>query len=225
VPRPSEFLERMTVVKSHGEILEALYHRGRGEQPVVLAPGHPRLYGTMDSPVLAELAWALSQHGHPTLRFNYRGIGASTGFSELPPLLDREGPVEAAALQAPYEDLEAAIEQQLATTHEPNCAVVGFSFGAALALRAALEHPQVNRVVLIAPPVTRLPFAFAELAHTGVAAFVVCGEEDRIAAPDVVAVAMGSGMGVHRVPRANHEFSRGLSLLGQYVAGTFPGAL
>jgi len=88
VPRPSEFLERMTVVRSGDDTLEALYHRGRGAQPIVTAGGHPCLYGTMDSTVLAEMTWALTRHGHPTLRFNWRGVGVSTGTSGLPDLFD-----------------------------------------------------------------------------------------------------------------------------------------
>lgn len=225
MPRPSEFLERMTVVRSHGEVLEALYHRGRGKQPVVLAPGHPRLYGTMESAVVGELTWALSQRGHPTLRFNYRGVGASSGESHVPPLLEEEQQVPPEALAGPYEDLQAAIEQLLETTHDRSCAVVGYSFGAALAARAGLEHDRVDRVVLVAPPVSRLPFSLEALLEAGVPTFLVCGQDDRIAPPLDVERAAGEAAGVHRIERANHEFSRGLSPLGQYVVGTFPDVL
>lgn len=225
MPRPTEFLERMTVVRRGPDALEALYHRGRGAMPVVFAAGHPKLYGTMESAVLAELAWALSQRGHPTLRFNYRGVGASSGTSSVPPLLDRDtdgGIVDASMLDEPYEDLCAALEQQLETCGDRTCAVVGYSFGAALAARAGVLHDAVERVILVAPPVLHLPFDFVALAASGASVYLAAGDDDGIAPIDAVERAVGGHVAVHRVPGASHEFSRGLSPLGQYVAGAFP---
>src|SRR2546422_163895 len=72
-----QYLERSVVV---GE-LDALYHRGTREPPCVIAAPHPALGGSMLSPVVAELAWALTRAGHPTMRFDYRGVGASRGVS------------------------------------------------------------------------------------------------------------------------------------------------
>src|SRR2546422_11402357 len=72
-----QYLERSVVV---GE-LDALYHRGTREPPCVIAAPHPALGGSMLSPVVAELAWALTRAGHPTMRFDYRGVGASRGAS------------------------------------------------------------------------------------------------------------------------------------------------
>lgn len=215
----------MTVVRAAEESLEALFHRGRGAQPVVLAPGHPRLYGTMESAVLAEVTWALTRRGHPTLRFNWRGVGASTGTSRIPDLLERPesaGPLAPAELDEAYEDLSAAIEQHLSTTGEREVAVVGYSFGAAVAGRAAIEHPAVARVVLVAPPVGRLPFDFGAIAETGIPVYVACGGDDNIAPPEQIEQAVNGAVGVHRIANARHEFSRGLGPLGVYVSGAFP---
>lgn len=225
MPRATEFLERMTVIQRGDDALEALFHRGRGSTPVVLAPGHPRLYGTMESAVPAEVVWALSQRGHPTLRFNYRGVGASTGRSPIPPIDAHDpavAPLAAALLEEPYADLCAALEQQLETSGEHACAVVGYSFGAALAARAGAQHERVERVVLIAPPVRLLPFDFEGLASSGAATIVVAGEEDRIAPPGEIERALGGRFGVQRIAGANHDFARGLSALGQRVAAAFP---
>lgn len=226
MPRPTEFLERMTVVRRGEEVLEALFHRGRGALPIVLAPGHPRLYGTMESAPLAELAWALSQRGHPTLRFNYRGVGASTGTTNVGARLERveeEGPLAPEELDEAYADLDAAIEQHLETCGTRSCGVVGYSFGAALAARAGIEHERVERVVLVSPPVLHLPFDFEALAASGTAAYVVAGELDRVAPPDAIERAVEKRFFVQRLQGANHELSRGLSPLGQYVASVFPG--
>ena len=40
----------------------------------------------MDHVVGAELAYAVSHQGHPTLRFNYRGVGGSQGEPSRKPL-------------------------------------------------------------------------------------------------------------------------------------------
>ena len=75
-----QFLERSVVVGD----LDALYHRGTRDPPCAIAAPHPALGGSMVSPVVAELAWALTRAGHPTLRFDYRGVGASRGISRHP---------------------------------------------------------------------------------------------------------------------------------------------
>src|SRR5690349_5773686 len=72
-----QYLERSVVVDD----LDALYHRGKREPPCVIASPHPALGGSMISPVIAQLAWAITRGGHPTMRFDYRGVGASRGRS------------------------------------------------------------------------------------------------------------------------------------------------
>src|SRR5438105_8414107 len=76
-----QYLERSVVVRSGDLALDALYHRGKREPPRALASPHPALGGSMIAPVIAELAWALTRAGHATLRFDYRGVGASRGTS------------------------------------------------------------------------------------------------------------------------------------------------
>jgi predicted alpha/beta-hydrolase family hydrolase len=75
-----QFLERSVVVGD----FDALYHRGTRDPPCAIAAPHPALGGSMLSPVVAELAWALTRAGHPTMRFDYRGVGAPGGVSRHP---------------------------------------------------------------------------------------------------------------------------------------------
>ena len=79
--QPGQFLERSVLVKSGELSLDALYHRGHRAPPCVIAAPHPALGGSMTVPAVAELAWALTRAGFPTLRFDYRGVGASQGRS------------------------------------------------------------------------------------------------------------------------------------------------
>lgn len=213
---PREFLERMTVVPGLAGALEALFHRGAGRLPVVVAPGHPRLAGTMEGAVPAELVWALSRRGHPTLRFNYRGVGASAGEIDVPPVLDRvhdDGPLPWDTLAGAYADLTAAIEQHLETTGALECAVVGYSLGAAVAARAAAEHPAVIRTVLIAPPVGLLPFEVTAGVEAGCVVSVIAGAEDTIAPLEDIERSFAARGSVLAIPGASHDFGHGLTAL------------
>src|SRR6266478_2274853 len=125
-----QYLERSVVV---GE-LDALYHRGTREPPCAIAAPHPALGGSMLSPVVAELAWAITRAGHPTMRFDYRGVGASRGVSR-----HGVGSTRIADLQDEVADLHRTCEHLLASTDMAEVCLVGYSFGAAVALEAVEE--------------------------------------------------------------------------------------
>lgn len=210
-----QVLERMTLVRSSDCELEALFASGTAPGdpglPVVLAGPHPRFGGNMDSPVLAELVWALAAARRPTLRFNWRGVGASQGETAIPPL-PASAPPDLAAEAA---DLEAAIEQ-----HAPNgpCALVGYSFGAAVAALVGARHPRVERLALIAPLVGMLPHPWDALERSGVPVLVVCGDEDIHAAPAAVEADLARRFPVRAIAGATHSFQRGLPELARLVA-------
>src|SRR3954467_9300804 len=148
-----QYLERSVAVKSGEIALDGLYHRGRKAPPCVLAPPHPVLGGSMTVPVVAELAWAITRAGHPTLRFDYSGVGASQGTIRHQPGAERIGDVA-----GEVDDLRAAIDQLLASTRSPVACAVGYSFGAAVVLAAAAD-PSIDRIVLIAPPLALWDFS------------------------------------------------------------------
>src|SRR3989440_8920252 len=127
-----QFLERSVVVGD----LDALYHRGRRDPPCAIAAPHPALGGSMLSPVVAELAWALTRAGHPTVRFDYRGVGASRGVPR-----HGVGSTRIADLQDEVADLHRICEHLLASTHMAEVCLVGYSFGAA----GGPEAPQETR--------------------------------------------------------------------------------
>lgn len=75
-----QFLERPTLIPvSGGLVLEGVSHRGARVPPLLVLPPPPIEGSGMDHVVGAELAYAASQLGHSTVRFNYRGVGASQG--------------------------------------------------------------------------------------------------------------------------------------------------
>jgi alpha/beta superfamily hydrolase len=74
-----QFLERPTLIPVGEVVLEGISHRGHKRPGLLVLPPPPIEGGGMDTVVGAELAYAISHLGHPTLRFNYRGVGASQG--------------------------------------------------------------------------------------------------------------------------------------------------
>lgn len=75
-----QFLERPTLIATEqGFVLEGLSHRGSRRPLLLVLPPPPAEGGSMDHVLAAELVFAAAQAGYPTLRFNYRGVGASQG--------------------------------------------------------------------------------------------------------------------------------------------------
>src|SRR5260370_23317985 len=137
-----QYLERSVVVGD----LDALHRRGKRERPCAIASPHPALGGSMIAPVIAELAWALTRAGFPTMRFDYLGVGASRGEPR-----HEAGSLRIGDVSGEAEDLRKILDQLLATTHMPAACAVGYSFGAKVALEAAAD-PRISHLALLAPP-------------------------------------------------------------------------
>lgn len=195
-----QYLERSVVVDG----LDALYHRGSRGPPCVVASPHPALGGSMTSPVVAELAWALTRAGHATLRFDYRGVASSRGVSRHAAGSERIGDVS-----DEVEDLLKVAAHLLETTRAPSVCAVGYSFGAKVALEAAGD-PRISQLVLIAPP-TALA-GFSGLASLQKPLLVVCAHHDPYC--DRSALNVPTSVIAH----TDHFFQRGLTELGKTVA-------
>lgn len=104
----------------------------------VVCHPHPQHGGTMDNKVAQTLARAFVQTGHRSVRFNFRGVGASQGVWD-----DGRGEVD---------DALAVIEAH----RDPALPLLlaGFSFGGYVAAEAARRLPdgaKAQRLVLVAP--------------------------------------------------------------------------
>jgi alpha/beta superfamily hydrolase len=188
---------------SDGSALEGLYIAGLDADGlgVVVAAPHPLYGGSMDSPVVNEVSYAAREVGLASLRFNWRGIGASAG--------DASGePADAVA------DYRAALEHLCATIEGPVCAA-GYSFGAAAAVRMAAGEPRVRQLLLVAPPPAFLDSD--ALAAFGGRVTVVVGSDDSLAPVRELSalVAKLPRARLHEVAGADHFFGAGLSEVGR----------
>src|SRR5688572_13680170 len=100
---------------SHGQ-LEAIIKEPAGERRGVALVCHPHPLGggTMHNKVVFRAAAALVDAGLTTLRFNFRGVGASTG--------------EHAEIEGGVKDVRAAIDHMAGEYPEEDLTLAGFSF-------------------------------------------------------------------------------------------------
>jgi alpha/beta superfamily hydrolase len=192
-----------------GEALEGLFIAGDGAGGAVIAPPHPLYGGSMESPVVSELAWACTKAGLASLRFNWRGAGGSTG-------------TPSGDLGVGAEDFAAALLQLGRTVPGPLVAA-GYSFGAAAALRAAADQPRVTRLVLVAPPPSLLDAAALRAADREV--LLLAGSHDSIAPAGALEALAKDVPGARFVPiaEADHFFAAGLAQLANEVASWLVG--
>lgn len=202
--------ERMVAVPrpdAPHESLEGIFVRGApdADAGAVVAAPHPLYGGSMESPVVGELAFACARCGIASLRFNWRGVGASAG----------EPSGSSADADA---DFAAALAHMEETAPGPLLAA-GYSFGAAAALRVATRSPRVKRLLLVAPPPALLEEgAFGAFGRRRV--LVLAGEADRLAPPAALEAALAgvSGVELETVDEADHFFGAGLAELGRRAA-------
>ena len=180
--------------------IEAAFDLAEGPAlPVLAIVCHPLPTegGSMHNKVVTMTARALRESGVATLRFNFRGVGQSEGTFD-----DGDGELD---------DLRAVAAWARAWHPDKALWLAGFSFGAWVALRAAVEL-QAAALISIAPPVGR-SWPFDDIALPAVPWLVIQGEDDEIVAPDAVYAWIASlprPLQLLRMPGASHFFHRKL---------------
>ena len=152
----------------------------------------------MNAPLLLALRDDILRRGWAVLRFNFRGIGESEGESStgIDEIADAEGALDEAARRWPGLPV----------------AMTGWSFGGAVAIRAAARHPDLAGCVGIAPAVTGKPGITAGLPEPAqlrveVPLLIVCGANDDQVSPDECARwAKAAGADFELMAGANHFF-------------------
>ncbi|MDD9932866.1 MAG: alpha/beta hydrolase [Myxococcales bacterium] len=185
--------------------LEAALASGDDSRGAVIAPPHPEYGGRFDNPVVLALAAGLGQAGLSTLRFNFRGTGASGG--------QMSGDQEPAD-----EDYGGALDARAQRATGPYLAA-GYSFGAATATRVASKRSDVQALLLVAPP---LPLMDLDaLAGLGRPVTVVIGDDDNFSPIEALRAVL-EGMGhvtLDVIAGADHFFfSGGLDRIAELSA-------
>jgi uncharacterized protein len=133
------------------------------DRVAIICHPHPMHGGTMSNKVVTTLARTFKELGLATVRFNFRGVGKSTGAYD-------EGKGE-------LDDLLAVIAWVQAACPSAIIWLAGFSFGAVIAAKAATQV-SVAQLVCVAPPVMR--FDIKNLPPIQCPWVVVQGDQDEV---------------------------------------------
>jgi uncharacterized protein len=136
--------EAFTLIGPAGAIeglIDSPEDAGRGRVAIVCHP-HPLYGGTMTNKVTYMLARACVELGAHAVRFNFRGVGSSAGNYA-------EGDGET-------DDAVTVVDWAAQRWPQAQLWLAGFSFGGAVAIRAAVARPQVARLITVAPAVQRI---------------------------------------------------------------------
>lgn len=200
---PTEFLRE---IPGPAGVLEARLDLPTEAPRAIAVCGHPHPLhgGTMHTKALYQAAKALTRVGVAALRFNFRGVGLSTGTFDA-------GPGE-------QDDFRAAIA--FAQDRFPGLPVwaAGMSFGSWIAAGVGAADPRISLVLLVAPPVDR--YDFTALAAAGKPVFIVHGEDDELIPAGDVRKFYGTLQEPREltlVEHANHLFEGKTALVGDAV--------
>ena len=146
--------------------LEAIFELPAAQIPVgcvVVCHPHPQHGGTMHNKVAHTLARAFVRTGFAALRFNFRGTEKSEGVFD--------------AGDGELSDALVAIEWIRARYPDAPLWVAGFSFGAAIAVKAAVAT-EVDGLISVAPAISR--FASGLKTQPACPWLIVQGDQDEL---------------------------------------------
>lgn len=162
---------------------------------VVLCHPHPLYGGTMDVPLLRTVAARLTRAGYPVLRFNFRGVGASTG--------------SWSGGEAEIEDVAVAAAAAASAFPSLPLALAGWSFGAVAALRWQAGAGGAGAYAGIAPPVRSglAPGLPAPAILAPARRLFIVGDCDQFTTvEDLSAYAAAAGAGLQVIDGSDHFF-------------------
>jgi uncharacterized protein len=175
---------------------------------MVICHPHPLHGGTMTNKVVTTLARSAHELLVPTLRFNFRGVGASAGSFD-------EGRGET-------EDALTAIAWGRQRWPDATLWLAGFSFGGVVALRASTAHAagKVGKLVTVAPALGRNFGSVHDISVPGCPWLIVQGDADEVVDASVVmewAAQLQPPPRLVTLPGVGHYFHGQLGALQQQV--------
>src|SRR5262249_1261699 len=190
-------LQAVNIPAQHG-LLEGLLRLPETQVPLrmaaVVCHPHPIYGGTMHNKVVFRVAQALGELGMPVLRFNFRGVGRSSGhFDEW---------------RGEAEDVHAALDTLAERFPGLPLCLAGFSFGSWVSLPVGCADARVRQLIGVGVPVSLLPAQ--ALAGCTKPKLIVQGENDQYGPMEALhawytTLPEPKALGV--VPKADHFFT------------------
>lgn len=170
---------------------------------VVITHPHPTYGGSMHTPVPAALFQRSQELGLTALRFNFRGVGGSTGSHD-------EGRGE-------RHDVEAAVAHVAALTEAP-LLLTGWSFGADVSL--AVDHERLLGWMPVAAPLGVVPIDEMVAPSSDKPVKLLVPEHDQFRTPAAAteATAGWTNASIEVVPGTDHFLAGGLNVVMDQLA-------
>jgi alpha/beta superfamily hydrolase len=132
----------LLIPASHGQ-LEAILKEPAGEPRgiAVVCHPHPLGGGTMHNQVAFRIAAGLVDAGLITLRFNFRGVGASTGVHK--------------EIEGGKEDVRDVLDYMAERFTGQPITLAGFSFGSRTGMEVGIGDERVARLISVGTPVDK----------------------------------------------------------------------
>ncbi len=146
-------------------LLSANKETSRGA--VIICHPHPLFGGDMHNNVVVALARIAAMWDFTSLRFNFRGVGASSGTFG--------GGI------AEQKDVRGAVDFLAKGRKPPVTLTAGYSFGAIACLPVGVDDERVRGFIGVAPPLEMFDFRF--LRDCPKPKLFICGEHDSICPP------------------------------------------
>ena len=188
--------------------LEGLLASPGGNAPAaVVCHPHPLYGGSMFNNVVEAILAAMWQAGYATLRFNFRGVGASEGEHD-------GGPGE-------VDDAVAAMAFLLGQpgARKEDAVMAGYSFGAMAAVSAGFERAEIARIVAVALPLAMADARIPDGASKPV--LLVSGDRDSyspVAGLQALKSKIGDSARLEIIAGADHFFGGREAELSRVIA-------
>jgi alpha/beta superfamily hydrolase len=166
---------------------------GEARGAAIVCHPHPMHRGTMQNTIVVRTARALRTVGLATLRFNFRGVGASEGAH------DGQG----------EEERDAAAGLELLQERFPGAALwaAGYSFGARTVVGLAVREARIRRLFLVALPIIAYPCeAIRRVLQPTRVLFGAADEFGTLAAFRARFPDLGPNVQAAEIPGADHFF-------------------
>lgn len=176
---------------------------------VLLLHPHPLHGGNLHSKVIFTSQHVCAELGLATQRFNFRGVGASAGHHD--------------GTRGAQADAQAALAALAAALPDAPLFVLGFSFGAWIALRMGCAEEQVRAIVALGTPVDWGGQAF--LAACAKPKLFIHGSEDQYCDPAALAQrfpGFARPAQLEWIEGADHFFTGRLPALASALRAHFP---
>jgi uncharacterized protein len=170
----------------------------------VVCHPHPVYGGTMDNRIVYRAAKAAAENGHAALRFNFRGVGGSTGQYD-------QGIGEQA-------DVAAALDWMEKEYPDMHPVLIGYSFGAWVGLQVGCADARVPALIGIAPPLDLYDLEF--LTGSTKPALYIVGTKDEFCSQENLdrwARRLPPSSSVRRITDAGHFFDGQIEIVERLV--------